>query len=61
MENDNWICCNCGVVTLDRNGRCPYCHSDNLVPVHSPAPSPSSGIEQHWAEEAGDKVRVTST
>ena len=35
MENDEWICCNCGVVTLDRNGRCPICRADNVAPFRS--------------------------
>ena len=58
METDEWVCCNCGVVTLDRNGRCPSCRSDNVVPVRVMAPSGPSGIERHWAEEAEQKVHV---
>ena len=42
MENDEWICCNCGVVTLDRNGRCPICRTDNVAPLHNPGVLPPS-------------------
>ena len=60
MENDEWICCNCGVVTLDRNGRCPICRADNVAPFHSSGLSSPSGIDPHRAEEAEHKVRVIS-
>lgn len=63
MESDKWMCCNCGVVTLDRNGRCSNCRSDYVVLVLRPGPPPSpvlSGIEQHWAEEAERRVHVMS-
>jgi hypothetical protein len=60
MENDEWICCNCGVVTLDRNGRCPTCRADNVAPFHSPGRSSPSGVDQHRAEEAEHKVHVIS-
>ena len=61
METDEWVCCNCGIIVLDRNWRCPTCHSDNVVPAHVPEPSVPSGpcgIERHWAEEAERKVHV---
>ena len=60
MENDEWICCNCGVVTLDRKGRCPICRADNVAPFHSPGLSSPTAIGQHSAEEAEHKVRVIS-
>ena len=50
MESDEWICCNCGVITLDRNGRCPICRADNVAPFYSPG----------RAEEAVHKVHVIS-
>jgi predicted ATP-dependent serine protease len=58
MENDEWICCNCGVVTLDRNGRCPTCRADNVAPFLSSRRSSSPHIDR--AEEAKDRRRVIS-
>jgi hypothetical protein len=60
MENDEWICCNCGVVTLDRNGRCPICRADNVAPFNSLVLSSPCGIDPHRAEEAEHKVCVIS-
>ncbi len=61
METDEWVCCNCGIIVLDRNWRCPNCRSDTVVPTHvrpRTVPSGRSGIERHWAEEAEQKLHV---
>lgn len=58
MENDDWICCNCGIVTLDRYGRCPICRTDNVAPFRGPGISSPPGIDQRRAEEAEHKAQV---